>query len=850
MIALSVYPKSYSKYYDNDTSALVYESTIHSKYKGEFEISLYGENSTNPSESLSNWQNAYLSFSFDRNNVIADGSTDVYTIQVPNGCRIIREYTTISNGGKRIGNAITYNTPYSSEEDNTNTIVMRCSVNQLVNNKNKIIASVEVEETIGDKTFTYMDGTFEQSLQDYYEKHPLPIQRVEWKQTADEQYLMLPIKNTITDWSTYLPVNKTPLTDWNFLISGSYAWFRKSDGSETRIRSSYDVFNIVWLQNIVASNNAYADEIISYVSKSYPDEASITNANIELPGFKTTKYPTADGEMWKYEIAENFVGYARTAAVDFTKYNYMYFSTDNANTLDEAFKMYLDTYQYQGVDKEELRNLVNTLGVSNILNRADANGDIYIDGKRLFHYDSSDNRLELINNKVIRVPFASEDTMKATLESELAKIYEDISASAIMNSKDVINSLVRNSTQNSNKESYNEYFIVQDGNEYLVVNVYSTGSESTYVTVSTLDAKLENDTLSFNISGRNQGNLLSIVNALDKYFINNEKLHNRLRNDNYLVVTTNDNITNVVYSIPNPNKQSQITYDKNTSELQMKRMFIQDLSNRYGNILSNDTIEYILDFDNIENLDYNVNPGIYMLLPTLADDDGNRYYEEGETIYNLYFIVQGKGDIDKDKYLLFNVYSGGYDNVYATVTVLASKEENGAISFTLEDNNGVRLNNKIGAIDAYFGTRLSTTTNGNTMTVSYPITSTTNIHDFNETEEIREESFSLKTSQISKEYLEVVSDEKTIDEESNSIINQEEKENKKYSNTQDTETNNTTEETEETSNDGSYVPSSDASNVDTVPSSDGGTNLTSSITDEVVEVNSSPTNGISLVEAG
>ena len=37
MIALSVYPKSYSKYYDNDTSALVYESTIHSKYKGEFE---------------------------------------------------------------------------------------------------------------------------------------------------------------------------------------------------------------------------------------------------------------------------------------------------------------------------------------------------------------------------------------------------------------------------------------------------------------------------------------------------------------------------------------------------------------------------------------------------------------------------------------------------------------------------------------------------------------------------------------------------------------------------------------------------------------------------------------------
>lgn len=849
MIALSVYPKSYSKYYDNDTSALVYESTIHSKYKGEFEISLYGENSTNPSESLSNWQNAYLSFSFDRNNVIADGSTDVYTIQVPNGCRIIREYTTISNGGKRIGNAITYNTPYSSEEDNTNTIVMRCSVNQLVNNKNKIIASVEVEETIGDKTFTYMDGTFEQSLQDYYEKHPLPIQRVEWKQTADEQYLMLPIKNTITDWSTYLPVNKTPLTDWNFLISGSYAWFRKSDGSETRIRSSYDVFNIVWLQNIVASNNAYADEIISYVSKSYPDEASITNANIELPGFKTTKYPTADGEMWKYEIAENFVGYARTAAVDFTKYNYMYFSTDNANTLDEAFKMYLDTYQYQGVDKEELRNLVNTLGVSNILNRADANGDIYIDGKRLFHYDSSDNRLELINNKVICVPFASEDTMKATLESELAKIYEDISASAIMNSKDVINSLVKNSTQNSNKESYSEYFIVQDGNDYQLVNVYSTGTDYTYVTVSNLDAKLENDTLSFSFSSKNEKDLLSIVNALDEHLIGS-KIHTSLTDDDYLVVTASGDVTNVVYGVPNPNKRASATYDDTTTGDDIVDIIKEDLWNKYNNVLSQETIDYIFG-EQLQgtNIPSAKKPGVYIILPVSVDSNGDRRLPTGVS-YNRYFVIPGKGDTDQGKYLLFNVYIDGSDKVYVTVSVLASKEENGTLSLILTDNNETKLNNIVKVTDAYFGTRLDTTINDNTMIVSYAITSTASINDSVQTEEIKEVSSSLKFTKVEQEYLEVVSDEKTIDEESNSIINQDEEENKKYSNTQDTETNNTTEETEETSNDGSYVPSSDASNVDTVPSSDGGTNLTSSITDEVVEVNSSPTNGISLVEAG
>ncbi len=832
----------------------MYESTIHSKYKGEFEITLYDEENKKPSD----WENAYLSFSFDRNSVIADGSKDVYTIQVPNGCRIIREYTTISNGGTRIGNAITYNTPYSSEEDNTNTIVMRCSVNQLVNNENKIIASVEVEETIGDKTFTYMDGTFEQSLQDYYEKHPLPIQRVEWKQTADEQYLMLPIKNTITDWSTYLPVNKTPLTDWNFLISGSYAWFRKSDGSETRIRSSYDVFNIVWLQNIVASNNAYADEIISYVSKSYPDEASITNANIELPGFKTTKYPTADGEMWKYEIAENFVGYARTAAVDFTKNNYMYFSTEDTNTLNDAFKMYLDTYPYQGVDIEQIKNLVNQYdnGVSDILKLIDTNGDIYIDGKLVFHYEASDNRLELIKetnepDNIVRVPFSDEATMKATLESEFAKIYENISINAIINSIDIMNSLVKNSTQNSNKESYSDYFIVQDGNNYILVNVYSNGIEYTCVTASILDAKIKNDALSFEFSSKDQNELLSIVNALDEHFIG-KKIHSSLPNnyDSYLIITTSDDVTNVVYTIPN--KRGSVSFDRQTTtEKEMADAFIKNLTEVYDGIVAKETIEYVLSFETINKLNARINPGLYMLRPVSRLEDGS-FVMKNLTPYNYYFVVAGQGEMDKDKYWLFNVYTNGYDNVYTTITELAPKGENGTIVFELQNDNISVLRQVVRALDYYFtGKYLHDELSDSTIIVSYPITSTASIQDFNEIKQIKEVNSSLKLTKEELEYLEVVSDENTIiDEESNSVVVKKEEENKKYSNTQDTETNNTTEETEETSNDGSYVPSSDASNVDTVPSSDGGTNLTSSITDEVVEVNSSPTNGISLVEAG
>lgn len=840
----------------------MYESTIHSKYKGNFEVSLYGEDEKNPLDSLSKWDKAYFTFQFERNNVIADGSTDIYKIKVPNGCMIIRKYTTTSNGGvlNTIANTITYNnSPYSNEVDNTNTVVMQCTVDKLVNTKKQVIASVEVEETIGEKTFTYMDGIYEQTLKDYYEKHPLPIQRAEWKQTETEKYLLLPTKDTATEWSAYLPINKAPLTDSNFLIYGNYAWFKDNNGNTVAsLNNLYDIFNVVWLQHILTIGSSYKDEIISYVQDAYPNETSIKEETKKLPGLKVTKYQTANGPMWRYEILENFVGYARTAAVDFTKNNYMYFSTVDENILNEAFKMYLEEYPYQGVDKEELTTIVNTYGVSKILKLADANGDIFIDGKHLFHYDASDNRLELIKeivepDNIVRVPFGDEATMKTTFASELKRVYSDLSENAIAkitqnDNNDIIKSLLKNSTLNSNKESYSEYFIVQDGTTYLLVNVYSTGINYTYATVSTLDAKLENNALSFSFGGKDQNNLLSIVNALDKYFVDN-KLHSKLTNDNYIVVTkVSDDYTKVVYSIPNPSEQIQATYGKDTTELEMKNKFIQLLSEKYVDILSVDTIKYVLDFKNINDLPNKVNPGLYMLLPTLADSDGNRYYEEGTTKFNKYFVVAGKGDVDKNKYLLFNVYSGGYDNVYTTISVLASKEENGTISFTLSDNNKVKLKNMIAAIDAYFGTRLDTITNGNETTVSYSITSTVQM-DSSQVEEVKEISASFKTAKANEKYLEVVSSDNAAKEEKSSVIT-EEKENKKYSKAQDTETKNTTEETEETSNDDSYVPSNDASNVDAVPSSDGGTtNTTSSITNEVVGINS-PTNGVPLIEAG
>lgn len=838
----------------------MYESTIHSKYKGKFNISLYDEENTKPST----WEKGYFVFEFNRNNVIADGSKDIYTIAIPNGCSIVYNLSKVSDHGKLnvLKSTVTYeNSPYSEEDKNTNSIVMQCPINK-IKVGNNISVSVEVKETIGDKTFTYMDGTFKQTLLEYYESHPLPNQRVEWKQTETEQYLILPIKEKITDWSTYLPTDKAPLTSWNFPISTTnpnYAWFRQNDGKETTLSSPYTIFNNVWLQNILTINSAYAKEIITYVSQSYPNLESITNTSIELPGFRKTKYQqTTEGEVWKYETLENFVGYARTAAVDFTKNNYMYFSTVDENILNEAFKMYLEEYPYQGVDKEELTTIVNTYGVSKILKLADANGDIFIDGKHLFHYDASDNRLELIKeivepDNIVRVPFGDEATMKTTFASELKRVYSDLSENAIAkitqnDNNDIIKSLLKNSTLNSNKESYSEYFIVQDGTTYLLVNVYSTGINYTYATVSTLDAKLENNALSFSFGGKDQNNLLSIVNALDKYFVDN-KLHSKLTNDNYIVVTkVSDDYTKVVYSIPNPSEQIQATYGKDTTELEMKNKFIQLLSEKYVDILSVDTIKYVLDFKNINDLPNKVNPGLYMLLPTLADSDGNRYYEEGTTKFNKYFVVAGKGDVDKNKYLLFNVYSGGYDNVYTTISVLASKEENGTISFTLSDNNKVKLKNMIAAIDAYFGTRLDTITNGNETTVSYSITSTVQM-DSSQVEEVKEISASFKTAKANEKYLEVVSSDNAAKEEKSSVIT-EEKENKKYSKAQDTETKNTTEETEETSNDDSYVPSNDASNVDAVPSSDGGTtNTTSSITNEVVGINS-PTNGVPLIEAG
>lgn len=843
----------------------MYESTIHSKYKGKFEISLYdGEDQSKP---LSNAQVAYFSFKFDRNSVIADGSLDTYKIKLQNGCILDYGRTSVSDGGVRNANTITYvDSPYSNDADakNTNTVYMLCDVSKILDKDNNINVSAEVEETIGDKTFTYMDSKFTPiPLMDYYEKHPLEMKEnisIQWKWTENEKYLLFFDNADLTKVS-YLRTEEyvVPLKRSNFYSTlAGYLVFVDDNGKETTLKSVYDIFYTVWLQNIVTnstdSTSTYANEISTYVKNIYPNEESLKNASIQLPGLKATRYPTTNGYMWKYEIQENFVGYARTAAVDFTKYNYMYFSTSDSNTLDEAFKMYLDTYPYQGVDEEELRNLVDTKGVSNILKLANTNGDIYINGKHLFHYDASDNRLELIKSNVIRVPFSDEDTMKTTFESELLRIYsEKLSTTAmdtIVASEAVINSLLKNSTLNSNKESYNEYFIVQDGSTYLLVNVYSAGKDSTYVTVSTLDAKLENDTLSFNISDKNQENLLSIVNALDEHFIG-RKIHSNLPSyDSYLIVTTSDDITNVVYTIPN--KRAYVTFDRQTTtEKEMAEAFIQNLTEVYDGIVAKETIEYVLSFETINKLKAQINPGLYMLRPVSRLNDGS-FTMTNLTPYNFYFVVAGQGEMDKDKYWLFNVYTNGYDKVYTTITELAPKGGNGTIGFELQNDNISVLRQIVRALDYYFtGGYLHDTITDTTISVSYPLTSTASIQDSNKMEEIKEVSASLKTSQFNKEYLEVVSEvNNTIDVKSNSIVEEEEEENKKYSNTQDTETNKTTEETEETSNDGSYVPSSDASNVDAGPSSDGGTNLTSSIANEVVEVNSSPTNGIPLVETG
>lgn len=839
----------------------MYESTIHSKYKGNFVISLYDEEKTKPST----WENAYFVFEFNRNNVIIDGSKDVYTITIPKGCSIVSNLSTVSEHGSLnvLKSTITYeNYPYSKEEQNMNSIVMRCPIDN-IKSGNKISVSVNVKETIEDKEpFTYMDGTFEQSLVEYYENHPLPSQRVEWKQTTNEQYLILPIKDTITDWSTYLPTDKAPLTSWNFLISStnpSYAWFRQNDGKETTLSSPYTVFNTVWLQNILTINSAYAEEIIAYVSQSYPNLASITDTSIEVPGFKKYKYQqTTEGEVWKYEIEENFVGYARTNAVDFTENNYMYFSTTDSNTLNEAFKMYLDTYPYQGVDKTELKNLVDQYenGVSDILKLIDANGDIYIDGKLVFRYDASENLLELVKeaeepDTIIHIPFNDEATMKATFESELKRIYSDLSESTITKinaDNDILTSILKNSTLNSNKESYSEYFIVQDGNNYVLVNVYSDGIEYTCVTVSNLDANLENDTLSFGFSGKNKADLLSIVNALDEHLLG-KKIHSSLPDDydSYLVVTTSGDVTNVVYTIPN--KSGSASFDRQTTtEKEMADAFIKSLTEVYDGIVAKETIEYVLSFETINKLDAHINPGLYMLRPVSRLDDGS-FAMKNLTPYNYYFVVAGQGKMDKDKYWLFNVYTNGYDNVYTTITELAPKGGNGTIVFELQNDNLSVLRQVVRALDYYFtGGYLHDELSSSTITVSYPITSTASIQDLIAVEEV---SASLQSTKVEQEYLEVVSDENTIDEKLNSITAEDKDENKKNSNTQDTETNNTTEETEETSSDDSYVPSSNASNVDTVPSSDGGTtNTTSSITDEVIGVNSSPTSGVSLVEAG
>ena len=344
---------------------------------------------------------------------------------------------------------------------------------------------------------------------------------------------------------------------------------------------NYDYFK-EWLENYAKQTNYY-DLITEYVSKGYPNKESILKTNPEYPGIIIKRHETEDNEIfYEYQIDENLIGYARTYQVkdnfsNKNKLNYMYFSSEKKDKLEEALKFYLKNYAYSPPeDKEKYESVVNYIenegGISSIiLSDNKINGLTY--NKNLSQITLMESILDHIYNKEhkedkkIRISFDTILNMRDVFRNNIDIVFGGtngiVSQEAIkaLNSNSGISSSISSAVIKNNTnlptaaKAFNDYFTIYDStNEYyLLINVYSDGQNYNYVTINKIDYDYDKENnqsmLEFT---NNSDNTLTIKIKYNETGNLNES-GNIITDDGQLV--TDNNLSNVVKGLKEYFKQ-------------------------------------------------------------------------------------------------------------------------------------------------------------------------------------------------------------------------------------------------------------------------------------------------------
>lgn len=691
---LSVYPTTHSKYIDEGTR--IYSATVHPLYKGDVGLTLLGSGSKDELPDLeahhSTYKDAFFKFTFDQNDALTGTVTDTYEMQIePSGaCEILS--TSTKGTFDKSKNTITY----TSAGTDTSEVIMKCSVSALSKDKQNIQVGVNIKETIvkGEITKvieTYKDGSFTRTLEEYYKDYPLES-KLRWSPT----YIELP--DTLPEgFFEQLKLGTLPNYLQQYLNGFDYdATFGGIDVNHLSIEEQlYILFKEVWLKEIVSKT--YGDALVDYVTKVYKSgndlfDAAVVNANnASLRGLSGTQKET---HVMRFDVLDNFVGYARTDDESAAKGNHMYFSTNNASNINQAFTYYLEKYAYldgnvkPGTDHYQLlMDYINYFAPNNgiaeiLLNNKKVEGLTFTkeDGR----LDIDPNILTMANgtlNKIIEVPFASPD-MKADLADGLNKYASDILSSEAIEWIRTKVTTISNSVEN--KTAHDEYiawYYPTGNNHYFLFHVTGdTEASKAYVQVKpfTYQPSYDVDANRHSLSIEDE-NTLEVVKALDTYF--EVPAHTSVDNHFYVDATVNGE--KVQYKIPD--RKVSLPFNSITLDI-----LITELQRTYSDFMTQDFID------------------------SLRSSATERKAEVDHFLSNQvgtkHLVIRDAND----NYVILSSHSNGTDMVYVTAkkwnTNYVTLNDN-KLRFTLQDESDEKLLSIVQALDMVLGV----TSYGNTL---------------------------------------------------------------------------------------------------------------------------------------
>lgn len=484
-IGLTSFPKTYSSFSYRDDDVLVYRTQLYNLYD---EYSLKLEQAT--------IDIAHFRFSFKTNEAVSNSEKDDYEIVIPDECTF--DKITKSGVPLNVDKAShSYTISYDKDADRSgvNLVYMTCPVGA---NSDIIEFDAKINESIGEgekkESFSYINYVYKEKYESY-KKHVYEV-------------------------------------DTNKSFSGS--------------DNLYDKFK-EWIMGY-GRYVGYENEIWNYVNNTYPDEASLKNTkNFDiLPGFNI-KYSQNEDE-YTFNILGNFIGYARTYEQNKngTKDNvFLYFSTKSKGELDEALKIYLQSYVYPD----------NKDAVQSVYNYIYRNNRIYsvifeknkITGLELKEYqDRNTNSKVLIDKSIIlslaasyekgipQIAFGTAQTMLTSLKNGLQSVYTDIPESILKEiyfREDIRASITKNNTETgTTPKSFTDYFIHPYSSRYLLIKVSSDiekapGCNSAVLTPFAVPSGMKitfdnsNDsTLTVKVTHTSKSTVMQTVDDLSDYF--------------------------------------------------------------------------------------------------------------------------------------------------------------------------------------------------------------------------------------------------------------------------------------------------------------------------------------------